>query len=109
MQKRIRRNSKIQKPFTTGKTKWIPFEDVFKDISKTKKFQEAYNVELLRLQLAQQIREKRKEKKLTQKIVAERAKTTQSVIARLEKGDHGVSLDTLGRIVHAVGGTITIT
>jgi len=45
----------------------------------------------------------RKEKKLTQKDLAELIGTRQSNISRLESGNYNPSLDFLNRIAHAVG------
>ena len=86
----------------TNKIKWQSFEQTFKKASKTKTFKKVYNEEKLRLKLAQQIREIRKQKKITQKTVAKRSDMTQSVIARLERGEDGISVDTLGRVAHAL-------
>ncbi len=74
----------------------------------SKKFQKVYNEEFLRLQLAGQIRQTRMKLKLTQQVVAKRAGMTQSVIARIESGEHSVSLSTLGRISHSLGREIKL-
>jgi len=89
-------------------TKWYTSKEVFGKIEKTKAFKEAYNEETLRLILAKRIRDIRLQKKLTQAIVAKRANTTQSVIARLESGQHSPSVETLGRVAHALGKGLTI-
>ncbi|MDO8492413.1 MAG: helix-turn-helix transcriptional regulator [bacterium] len=81
--------------------KTYSFNEVFKKNLKSKKFREAYNEELARLNISQQIREMRHKQKLTQKTVAERAKMPQSVIARIESGTHGYSLGTLQRVAYA--------
>ncbi|PIQ68996.1 MAG: transcriptional regulator [Candidatus Taylorbacteria bacterium CG11_big_fil_rev_8_21_14_0_20_46_11] len=65
---------------------------------QSKEYQKAYKEEGARLTLVRQIRELRLKKKLTQKMVAKRANMPQSVIARLESGEHSFSLDTLQRI-----------
>ena len=56
-----------------------------------------------RMNLVRQIRELRLKKRLTQKAVAKRAKMPQSVIARLESGEHSFSLDTLQRLASVYG------
>lgn len=83
--------------------KWYSFDDVFKKASGKKEFKASHNTEWVRLSLAKQIRELRALQKLTQKVVAQKAGMPQSVIARIESGDKGISLDTLGRIAHAFG------
>lgn len=82
---------------------WHSFDEVFKVASRSKEFQRAYNEELQRLSLAKQIRALRSAQKLTQKVVAARAGMPQSVVARIESGQSGISLDTLGRVAHAFG------
>ncbi len=76
-------------------------EEVFGKLSEqSKEYQRAYKEEIARLNLVRQIRELRLAKKLTQKAVAKRAKMPQSVVARLESGEHSFSLDTLQRIAY---------
>ncbi|MDO8593962.1 MAG: helix-turn-helix transcriptional regulator [bacterium] len=76
-------------------------EEVFGKLkNQSKEYQKAYKEEGARLNLVRQIRELRLKKKLTQKMVAKRANMPQSVIARLESGEHSFSLDTLQRIAH---------
>lgn len=75
-------------------------DEVFKDRMKSKKFERAYQEEIARLNLVRQIRELRLAKKLTQKAVAKKANMPQSVVARLESGEHAFSLDTLQRIAY---------
>ncbi len=79
------------------------FDEVLKQANRSKKFETEYNQELVRVRLATQIREARLAKKLTQKVVAKRVGMPQSVIARIESGNHGVSLDSLERIANVFG------
>ena len=85
---------------------WHSFDDLVAKESKS--FRKAYYEEVARLQLARQISTARKEKKMTQKAVAEKANMPQSVIARIESGTHSVSMDTVGRIAHALGKKIQL-
>jgi DNA-binding XRE family transcriptional regulator len=78
-------------------------ETVFKEVSKSKEFQVAEKEEAARLKLLKELREIRKKENLTQREIAERANMPQSVIARLESGEHSISLKTLIKIAHAVG------
>ncbi len=76
-------------------------EEVFGKLrAQSKAYQRAYKEEITRLNLVRQIRELRLAKKLTQKAVAKRANMPQSVVARLESGEHSFSLDTLQRIAY---------
>ncbi|MDO8571563.1 MAG: helix-turn-helix transcriptional regulator [bacterium] len=104
--KKIRETSKKTTP--NKKLQWYSFEEVFKTASRSKEFQRAYNEELQRLRLAKQIRALRFAQHLTQKVVARRAGMPQSVIARIESGQKGISLDTLGRVAHAFGKDIQL-
>jgi len=89
------------KPLALYKTK--TFDEVFKEASKSEVFKQAYNEELTRLRLAREVRLLRTKKHLTQESVAEKAGMPQSVIARIERGESSVSVDTLGRIAYALG------
>jgi ribosome-binding protein aMBF1 (putative translation factor) len=82
---------------------WRSFEDVFKGLSKRKVFQKAYAEETTRRRLARQVHDFREAQNLTQQAVAKRADMSQSVIARVESGDRGISVDTLGKIAHTLG------
>ncbi len=88
---------------TTHDLKWHSFEEVFGKVSKKKDFQKAYSEEIVRLRLAKQIRELRISHHMTQQIVAKKAGMPQSVIARIESGDRGISVETLGKIAHTLG------
>ena len=91
-----------------NKTKWNTSEKVFGRAKKTAVFKSVYNEERLRLALAKRIRDIRIRKGLTQKMVAKRAYITQSVVARLEKGENSMSVYTLGRVVNALDKKILI-
>ncbi|MBI4093559.1 helix-turn-helix transcriptional regulator [Candidatus Kaiserbacteria bacterium] len=83
--------------------KWHTFDEVLAHLSKSKAFREAYAEERARRRLARQIRDLREAQRLTQLAVARRADMPQSVIARVESGDRGISVDTLGKIAHTLG------
>lgn len=82
---------------------WYSFDEVFGKSSKKKGFRRAYDEEIVRLRLARQIRDLRTTRQMTQLVVAHKSGMSQSVIARIESGDRGISVDTLGRIAHALG------
>ncbi len=93
--------NKIIKKKTILKLK--TFDQVFKKSFQSKEFQHAYSEEMARLELANQIRDMRMKQQLTQKTLAGKAKMPQSVIARIESGKNGISLDTLNRIASVFG------
>ncbi len=82
---------------------WHSFGEVFSKVSKKKEFRKSYDEEIVRLKLARQIRDIRTTNKMTQLIVAQKSGMPQSVIARIESGDRGISVDTLGRIAYTLG------
>ena len=83
-----------------AKIKFKSFEEVFRKDFLSKSFKKAYDEEFARLKLAEQIKKMRLHGKFTQKMMAQKAKMPQSVIARIESGTHGYSLGTLSRIAH---------
>jgi len=85
------------------------FNEVFGKDLKSREFKNVYSQEIFRLRLARQIREIRTEKNLTQKDVAQKAKMTQSVVARIESGKHSISLETLDRIAQVLNKKIQLT
>jgi ribosome-binding protein aMBF1 (putative translation factor) len=76
---------------------------------KDPEFQKAYEEEGLRIQIAEQIRSRRKAMKLTQASLAKRVQTDQTVISRIERGNVSVGVDLLQRIAHALGAKIKVT
>jgi len=78
--------------------KFYTLEEVFRKDMKSKAFRDAYNEELVRLRLVGEIKKLRIAKKFTQENLAQKAKMPQSVIARIESGEHSFSLGTLSRI-----------
>lgn len=95
---------KIKKTKLPGRS----FEEVLKNLLRDSAFRKAYQEELMRRQLAKQIRGLRTRRRLTQKMVAQKAGMPQSVIARIESGESGISVDTLGRVAHAFGKEIQL-
>lgn len=83
------------------KTKTL--DQVLKKALKSSEFKEAYNEEIFRLKIAAEIKFLRIQKKLTQETFAKRAQMPQSVVARIESGNHSISLGTLSRVAHALG------
>ena len=76
---------------------------------KNPEFREAYEEEGLKIQIAEQIRMRRKAMKLTQAKLAERVKTDQKVISRIERGNVSVGVDLLQRIAYALETKINLT
>ena len=91
-----------------GPYKFYNFNEVFGRALKSEKNRKVFNEEVVRLKMARQIRAMRLARKFTQKILAEKAKMPQSVIARLESGEHSFSLGTLHRVARVFGKEIML-
>jgi len=86
----------------------VPLDDIIKEECKDKKFAALFQRELLINEISKIVVGLRKRSRMTQKELANKAGTTQPVIARLESGsDRRVpSLDLLTRLVIAGDATI---
>lgn len=73
-------------------------DEVFAPVAAKKRFVSVYNEEVARLHLVREIRELRTKNKLTQATLAKQADMPQSVIARIESGEHSFTVETLQRI-----------
>jgi len=80
------------------KIKYLSFERYLAEKMKNKVFRDAYKEEGRRLEIAYQIFQLRKQKKLSQKELAYKLDTTQSVVARMESGQQNFTTDTLQKI-----------
>lgn len=74
------------------------YEKHFKAKMKDSQFKKAFEKERHRLELAYKISQLREKKHLSQKELAMRLDTTQSVIARIEAGQQNLTTDTLQKI-----------
>ncbi len=70
---------------------------------RIKNFDEKYFAIRFRKNIAIQIANEREKAGLSQKELAEKLKTTQSVISRIENGKQNISLDMLQKIATALG------
>lgn len=86
-----------------NKTKRITLQEVLKEELKDPEFRFYFEHEKAISEIARLVRDARQRAKLTQAALAKKAKTTQTVIARLESGtDRRIpSLDLLERIARA--------
>lgn len=98
----------MKKIIKNNKIEWHSIDQVFKKSTKSKAFKEAYSERKARIALACSIRETRSTKAYTQAEVARRSKVPQSVIARLESGEHSPSLNTLSKVAYALGKKIEL-
>jgi len=84
------------------------YEKHFKSKMKDKSFKEAFEKEKHRLEIAYKISQIRTKKHLSQKQLAEKIDTTQSVIARIESGQQNFTTDTLQKIASAFNRNLKI-
>ena len=83
--------------------KWKSFKDLKKEWMQDSAFEEAYTKLEPKFELARALIKARVKAGLTQKEIAERMHTTQTVIARLESGRVLPSLKTLYKFAEATG------
>ena len=74
------------------------FQDDLKKDLKNKKFKEVFYQEKIKLDIANEIIRLRKKKKISQKELAKKIKTTQAVISRIENGQVFPSTNIIQRI-----------
>jgi len=74
------------------------FEQYLAQQMKNKAFRKAYKEESHRLEIAYRILQLRKQQRLSQKELAQKLNTTQSVIARMEAGQQNFTTDTIQKI-----------
>jgi ribosome-binding protein aMBF1 (putative translation factor) len=74
------------------------FEQHLQEKLKNKKFREAYECERRKVFIAYEIFKLREKRGFTQKELAKKLKTTQSVVARIESGDQNLTIDYLNKI-----------
>lgn len=88
----------------------IKLKTVINKAMKDAEFSEHYQHELLINEIANMVYRLRNKLKMTQKELAEKSKTTQPVIARLEGGNDTriPSLNLLSRIAKATGGRLNV-
>ncbi|MBI4180256.1 XRE family transcriptional regulator [bacterium] len=77
-------------------------------LRKNKDFRRAYRVEFSALPISTQIKILRRHKGLSQTSLARRAKRPQPEIARAERPDYNITVNTLNRIAAALGAKLAI-
>lgn len=80
----------------------IDFQDILKKELKNPEFKKLYDEYGRQLEIAYQILQLRKKKKMSQLELAKKIGTKQSNIARLEAGQQNFSIDTLEKIAEAL-------
>lgn len=86
----------------------IDFDDYLKEELKNPEFKKHYDEYGRQLEIAYQILQLRKKKKLSQAQLAKKIGTKQSNIARMESGNQNFSVDILEKIADAFGCNLKI-
>ncbi len=89
-------------------TTYPSFEKYLAKQMRDKEFKKAFEKEGRRLEVAYKILQFRKQKKLSQKELASKLNTTQSVIARMESGGQNFTTDTLQKVADVFGYNLKI-
>jgi len=84
------------------------FDDVLKKHLKNPEFKRLYDEYGKQLEIAYQMLQMRKQKKMSQAQLAKKIGTTQSNIARMEAGNQNFTIDILNRVAVALGKELKI-
>lgn len=88
--------------------KWYSLTDLLKDEMKDSEFRKEWEESEADYQLGRQIIQARIAKKISQRELAKKAKTTQAVISRIESMSVSTTLQMASRIARAFGKTLQI-
>jgi len=86
----------------------IDFDEILKQELKNPEFRKYYDEYGRQLEIAYQILQLRKKKKMSQTQLAKKIGTKQSNIARMEAGQQNFSVDILGKIAEALDCNVKI-
>ncbi|MFZ2199171.1 MAG: helix-turn-helix transcriptional regulator [Microgenomates group bacterium] len=87
---------------------WYSLDDLIRDQLKDPEFRRLWEEGEADYQLGRQIIQARIDKKISQRVLAKRAHTTQAVISRIESQDVSTTLQMATRIARALGKTLQI-
>ncbi len=92
----------------TKKIKVTDFDDVLKEHLKDPEFKRLYDEHGRQLEIAYQMLQLRKKKKMSQMQLAKKIGTTQSNIARMEAGNQNFTINILNKVAEALGKELKI-
>ena len=90
------------------KNKLYTFEDHLKESLKDPEFRKIWKESEPEFLLAKELIKKRIEKKMSQRDLAKKLKTSQAVISRIETMNSNPSLSLLKRIAHVLGANLQV-
>lgn len=88
--------------------KAIDFQDYLKEQLKDPEFKRMYDEHGRQLEVAYQILQMRKKKKMSQTVLAKKLKTKQSNVARMESGEQNFTTEMLVKIASIFGRELKI-
>lgn len=77
-------------------------QDIDREL-KNLKFERVYNEELMKLELAQRLAQRREEAHLSQTFVAKKMGVSPQVVSRIETGNLNLTLETIFRYAKSIG------
>lgn len=90
------------------RTKSYTLDDSIKFHLKDPKFRKAWKASEAEYQMTRQLIKKRLARKMSQRVLAKKAKTTQAVISRIESMSANPSFNLLQRLAAALGSNLKI-
>ena len=91
-----------------GKAELIDGNKILAEEMKDPEFRKYFEIEKKKLEMAMQIAELRKKKKLTQAELAKKIGIKQSIIGRIEAGKQNLTLETLHKIAIALNKNLVV-
>jgi ribosome-binding protein aMBF1 (putative translation factor) len=91
------------------KIKFVKFDDWHEESMKDPAFRKAWHALDVEFQIIHDVLKKRIEKDMSQKQLAKKIGSDQSVISRLESGNYNPSIKFLKRVAKALGGELKVT
>lgn len=88
--------------------KAVDFQEYLAEELKNPEFKKHYDIYDKQLEVAYNLLQLRKQKKMSQAQLARKLDTTQSVVARMEAGQQNFTTDTLQKIASAFGCSLQI-
>jgi len=93
---------------STKKIKLTDFDEVLAEELKNPKFKKMFDEYGRQLELSYQILQLRKQKKMSQAVLAKKIGTTQSNVARIEGGNQNFTVNLLDKVAGALGARLEI-
>ena len=83
-------------------------DDLDRELSKSKRFQLGFEIELAKLKIAHKLAETREKMGLTQVELAIKMNVSQQLVSRIESGSDNITVETLIKFLDILGVAMTI-